>query len=97
MFRTFREYSTAVQRIINDFSHSRRVGIYIHPVTGTQVPDNALCRNVQSNPAQLRITPSLNVVNFQNPLIERQVSIKSHDCVFSSQKTCPFWGIVFDC
>ena len=67
----FSKHPSSVQRVINDFANCRSVGIYVHPVAGAQMPDNALSGNLQRYARQLGITASLNMVNSQKPLVQR--------------------------
>ena len=47
--------------------------------------ENTLRSDFSSDSDKFRITPRLNMIYPQNPLIERQVSIKSHDYLFPSK------------
>ena len=84
VFLGFSEHATAVQRIIDDLAHCRSLWIDVHSVARFEVPDDALRGYLKSNAVELRITTRLNVINSTKPLIQRQVCIKSHDCLYSS-------------
>src|SRR5689334_3656605 len=80
----FSEHATAVQRIINDLAHCRSLRIDVHSVARFEVSDDALRSYLESNAVKLRITTRLDVIDSHKPLIQRQVCIKSHDCLYSS-------------
>ena len=80
----FREHATAVQRIINYLAHCRSLWIDVHSVARFEVPDDALRGYLESNAVKLRITTCLDMIDSCKPLIQRQVCIKSHDCLYSS-------------
>ena len=85
VFGCFGEHAAAVKCVVYDLSNGGRFWINIHPVTGAQMSNNPFGRYVQSYSSKLRITTRLNMVNSKKPLIQRQVRIKSHDCVHSSK------------
>jgi ribosomal protein L21E len=80
----FRVNAPPIESIIDDFAHGGGVRIDIHSITRAQMPHNSFSGNVSDHSVQLRIAPSLDVVNSKQPLIQRQVFPKSHDYVHSS-------------
>src|SRR6202022_2677256 len=83
----FGKNSAAVESVINYFANRGSVRIYVHSVTGAQMPHNTPRRNPHSPPRQLRIPTRLNVINSKKPLIKRQMFAKSHDLFHSLHKT----------
>ena len=79
------ENATTIERIIDDLSYSRCVGVYVHTVACAEMTQNSLRRDLQRPARQFRIATSLDMVDPLNPLIKRQVSIKSHGYVWSSR------------
>lgn len=47
--------------------------------------ENSFRGDFRGDPYQFRITPRLNMIDSKNPLIQRQMSIKSHDYLFPSR------------
>ena len=84
VFLGFGEHSAPVQRIVDDLSDGGRFRIHIHSVARLQVSDDTFRRDLQRQPVQFRIAAGLNMIDSHKPLIERQVRIKSHDCLYSS-------------
>src|SRR5436190_22623070 len=80
----FRKNSTTVNRVIDDFPYRRGVGVDIHAVASLQVPHDAFSGNLLRNASQLRVPTGLNMIDSEQPLIQRQVFIESHDYYFSS-------------
>jgi hypothetical protein len=89
MFLSLREHATAVQRIINDLANRRSFRIYIHSVARFQMSDDAFCGYLESDAVELGITSRLYMIDSHKPLIQRQVCIKSHDCLYSSRLEYP--------
>jgi len=81
----FRENSAAVQCVVDDLTNSGGFGIDVHTVTRFEMSDNAFGGNLKRNSCQLGIASRLDMINSQQPLIQRQMCIKSHDCVKSSK------------
>ena len=79
MLRRFGEHSAAIQRIVNDFADRGRFRVDVHTIARLEMSNNSLGRYFQRDTAELRIAASLNMVNFQKPLIKRQMRIKGHD------------------
>jgi hypothetical protein len=86
VFGRFCENSTTVQRVIDDLAYGGCFWIYIHPVARFQMSNNSLGRDLKRNSYQLRIATRLDVIDSQEPFIQRQVCIKSHDYVKSSNQ-----------
>jgi hypothetical protein len=86
MLGCFSENSAAVQGVVNDFSNGGSVGIYVHSVASTQMPQDTLSGDLKRHAPQFRVSPGLNMVDSENPLVERQMSIKSHGYLLSSNK-----------
>ena len=80
-----RENSTAVQCVVYDLTNSGGFGIDVHTVTRFEMSDNAFCGDLKRNSRQLGIASRLDMINSQQPLIQRQMCIKSHDYVKSSK------------
>jgi hypothetical protein len=80
----FREHASTVQRIVDDLAHGRSFRINVHPVASFEVSDDALSCDFESNAVQLGIPARLDMIDSHKPLIQRQVCIKSHDCLNSS-------------
>ncbi len=47
--------------------------------------EDSLRSNFRGDPNQFRIASRLNMINPKNPLVQRQMSIKSHDYLFPSK------------
>jgi hypothetical protein len=80
-----RENSAAVQCVVDDLTNSGGFGIDVHTVTRFEMSDNAFCGDLKRNSRQLGIASRLDMINSQQPLIQRQMCIKSHDYVKSSK------------
>jgi hypothetical protein len=70
LFSGLSENSAAIQGVVDNFSDSGSVRVYVHSITGPQVAQNALCGNLESHANQFRIASSLNVVNPKNSLVK---------------------------
>jgi hypothetical protein len=79
VLRSLGKNTSTIQRVVNDLSNGRCVGVDIHAVARSKMTKDALGRDFQRPTGQLRIATSLDMIYSLNPLIERQVSIKSHD------------------
>src|SRR5688572_3707480 len=84
LFLGFCKHASTVQRIVNDLAHGRGFRINVHSVACLKMPDDALSRYVQRHAVQLRETARLDMIDSHKPLMERQVCIKRHDCLNSS-------------
>lgn len=71
LFSSLSENSTPINSIVDDLAHGRSVRVHVHAIARTQVTENAFSGDLQSYAAQFRVTSSLNVVNSQNPLVQR--------------------------
>jgi hypothetical protein len=85
LFGRLSEDSSPVYRIVDNFTNRGSVWVYIHAIAGAQMPENSLRGNFRGDAYQFRITPRLNMIDSKNPLIQRQMSIKSHDYLFPSR------------
>ena len=85
LFGRLSKNPAAVNGIIDDFTYGRGVWVYVHAIAGPQMTQNSFRRDFSRDPDKFRITPCLNMIYPENPLIQRQVSIKSHDYFFSSK------------
>src|SRR6185369_6047141 len=85
VFFGFSEHATAVQRIVDDLAHGRSFRINVHSVASFEVSDDTFSGYVQGDSVEFRKTARLNVIDSHKPLIQRQVCIKSHDCLHSSR------------
>src|SRR5688572_2517551 len=79
----FRKHATAVKRIVDDLAYRRSLWINVHSVARFQMSDDTLGRDVESHAVQLGKPARLDMINSHKPLIQRQVCIKSHDCLNS--------------
>src|SRR6185295_20234001 len=70
----------------NNLTHCGSFRIYIHPVTRFQMSNNSFSRDLKRNSNQFRVTTRLDVINSQEPFIQRQMRIKSHDYVKPSNQ-----------
>ena len=80
-----RENSSSVQCVVYDLTNSGGFGIDVHAVTRFEMSDDAFCGDLKRNSCQLGIASRLDMINSQQPLIQRQMCIKSHDYVKSSK------------
>ncbi len=78
-FSGFSENPTTIQGVIDNFSDSRNIGVYIHSVAGTEMTQDTFSCNLHRRARQLGETPSLDVVNSLKPISERQVHVEIHD------------------
>jgi hypothetical protein len=85
LFRRLSKNPTAVYGIINDLTHGRSVRVYVHAIASAQMTENSFRCYFRGDPNQFRITSRLNMIDPKNPLIQRQMSIKSHDYFFPSK------------
>ena len=69
MFLGFREHSTTVQRIVDDFAYSRRFRIDVHAVARFQMSDDAFGSDLKRQTVQFGITAGLNMIDSHKPLI----------------------------
>src|SRR5687767_7416919 len=79
----FREHATAVKRIVDNLAYRRSLWINVHSIARFQVSDDALGCDIESHAVQFRKPACLDMIDSHKPLIQRQVCIKSHDCLNS--------------
>jgi len=84
MFRGLCENTTAIERVIDDFAHCGCIRINVHSIASSEMSNNTFSGYIKCHSGQLRIATRLNVIDPLEPLLQRQVSIKGHDCVSSS-------------
>jgi len=80
-----RENSAPVQCVVYDLTNSGGFGIDVHTVTRFEMSDDAFSGDLKRNSCQLGIASRLDMINSEQPLIQRQMCIKSHDYVKSSK------------
>ena len=81
LFLSFCEHATTVERVIDNLAHGRSLWIDVHSVACFEMPDDAFSRNLECHAGQLRKAPGLDMIDSHKPLVQRQVCIKSHDCL----------------
>jgi hypothetical protein len=81
----FREHSAAVQCVVDNLTNSGGFGVDVHAVTRFQMSDDSFGCDFKRNSRQLGIASRLDMVNSKQPFVQRQMCIKSHDCVKSSK------------
>jgi len=79
------KHATTVQRIVDNLADGRSFRINVHSVARFQMSDNTLGRYLECDAVEFRIASRLNMIDLHKPLIQRQVCIKSHDCLHSSR------------
>ena len=84
VFLSFSKHATAIQRIVNDLAHCRSLWVDVHSVARFEVSDDTFCSYLEGEAVEFRKTARLDVIDSHKPLIQRQVCIKSHDCLHSS-------------
>src|ERR1051325_5430111 len=72
------EDAAAVERVVDDLADGGDIRVHVHPVTGAQVADDALGRDVQGGAAQLRVAARLDVVNHLQPFSQRKLLSSDH-------------------
>ena len=80
----FRKHAPTIERVVDDLAHCRSLRIYVHSVARFEMSDDALSRYLERHAIELRKSARLDMIDSHKPLVQRQVCIKSHDCLNSS-------------
>jgi hypothetical protein len=86
VFGRFSKHSSTVQRIVNNLANCGCLRIHVHAVARFQMSNDPFGCDFQRNTDEFRITTRLDVINSQEPFIQRQMHIKSHDYVKPSNQ-----------
>ncbi len=72
------ENTPPVESVVDNFAHGRDVGVHVHAITRPQVTEDTLRSHIQRRARQLGIASGLDMVDFLQPLSQRQMPVKIH-------------------